>query len=55
MSDFECNNGHLMRSGDTICKECGGRLTYMDGRSRWELARMEKAERQEDEYEQGDD
>jgi len=34
MSDFECRNGHLMRSSDTRCKKCGASLYSMDGLSR---------------------
>ena len=37
MSEFTCANGHLMRSGQLRCPECGARLTYMDGKNEDEL------------------
>lgn len=41
MSEFECSQGHLMRSGDIRCKICGGRLARMDGMSGRQLRKMD--------------
>lgn len=37
MSDFECINGHMMRSGHVQCPECGGKLGRMDGKTSQQL------------------
>lgn len=42
MSEFECVNGHLMRSGVFICPICGGHLHRMDGMTARELRAQEK-------------
>jgi hypothetical protein len=41
MSEYMCNKGHLMKSGEYSCPECGGRIYSEDGMSRSELRRME--------------
>lgn len=42
MSEFACSNGHLMRSGQLRCEECGAPLHSMDGVSNAGI-RREKA------------
>ena len=37
MSEFECANGHLMKSGEYICPICGARIGRMDGQTRREI------------------
>lgn len=44
MSEFECANGHLMKSGDITCPKCGARLARMDGMSEKELRAQESAD-----------
>jgi len=39
MSEFECKNGHLMKSGEYICSICGERISRVDGMSRAEFER----------------
>ena len=54
MSEFECKNGHLMKSGEYICPICGARIGKVDGMSRAEFERededydMEEIEKEED-------
>ena len=36
MSEFECVNGHLMKSGEYSCSICGARIGRMDGMTRSE-------------------
>jgi len=36
-----------MRPGDSDCKECGERRSYMDGYSRSELSALERLEEEE--------
>lgn len=43
MSEFECVNGHLMKSGEYVCPICGARIGRMDGMTRSE-ARHEDEE-----------
>lgn len=47
MSEFECRNGHLMRSRDRICLICSSPVYRMDGFTGKEL---EMAEKEEDYY-----
>jgi len=56
MSEFACRNGHLMRSGDRVCPECGEPCYTMDGMTGRQMAEMERAEeaRIEDEELGGD-
>lgn len=42
MSEFECNNGHLMPSGALTCSICGGYLYSMDGKTARELRAEER-------------
>ena len=44
MSEFACRNGHLMRSGDRVCPECGEPCYTMDGMTGRQMAEMERAE-----------
>ena len=37
MSEFECCNGHLMKSGKLYCDICGEPIATMDGMSGSEL------------------
>ena len=49
MSEFECSCGHIMPSSwRGICKICGSRTAYMDGKSRNQLAKEEEYERDHD-------
>lgn len=45
MSEFRCQNDHLMRSGEYVCKICGGYLETVDGETSGQFRRREKAER----------
>ena len=38
MSEFLCINGHLMRSRDRFCTECGEPCYTMDGKTGRQLA-----------------
>ena len=42
MSEFECVNGHLMKSGTITCDECGAPLHTMDGFTNRQIQQMEK-------------
>lgn len=46
MSEFLCKNGHVMKTGDIICK-CGARLYFMDGSTNWQLRKMEELQEAE--------
>jgi hypothetical protein len=56
MSEFTCSKGHVMASGDLVCRLCGGRVRYMDGMSDREIRGRERdGERMtEDESEEED-
>lgn len=41
MSEFECKNGHLMKSGEYTCPVCGAKIARMDGMTRSECRREE--------------
>ena len=36
MSEFECVNGHFMKSGEYSCSICGARIGRMDSMTRAE-------------------
>ena len=42
MSEFTCQQGHLLRSGQLVCDECGEPLYAMDGMTNAELRRQEQ-------------
>ena len=42
MSEFACSNGHLMRSGQLRCRECGEPLHTMDGMTSRQLEMEER-------------
>lgn len=44
MSEFECSQGHLMKSGEYTCPKCGGRIARMDGMTKSEAAADEREE-----------
>ena len=44
MSEFACRNGHLMRSSDRVCPECGEPCYTMDGLTSSQLRRKEAIE-----------
>ena len=46
MSEFACKNGHLMRSGEFKCRECGAKLHTMDGftDAQWRMMESEPDE-----------
>ena len=37
MSEFECRNGHIMKSGEYICSTCGAKLARTDGMNKEEF------------------
>lgn len=39
MSEFECRNGHLMKSGEYICSICGSHIAKTDGMNKEEFER----------------
>lgn len=41
MSEFECRNHHLMKSGEYSCRICGERIEYTDGMSRNEMRALD--------------
>jgi len=54
MSEFECANGHLLKSGEYICPICGEKLARMDGMTRGECE-QDDIEYIDDEYEMDED
>ena len=42
MSEFECRNRHMMKSGEYECSICGAKVTYMDGLSSSQIAEMDR-------------
>lgn len=48
MSEFECKNGHLMKSGEYICTLCGSGIGREDGISSSEARKREEMEDLED-------
>lgn len=54
MSEFECKNGHTMRSGEYFCKVCGERIATMDGMTRSEAKREDQEDYDEAELEEID-
>jgi len=52
VSEFACRNGHLMRSGDRVCPQCGEPCYTMDGMTGRQLAAMERAESHPEETEE---
>ena len=47
MSEFACRKGHLMRSGDRVCPECGEPCYTMDGMTGGQIVEMERVEAHE--------
>lgn len=48
MSEFECRNHHLMKSGDVFCRQCGEPLMYCDGMSRRQYEKFCADDREDD-------
>jgi hypothetical protein len=42
MSEYECRNGHSMRSGEYSCPLCGEKIGFEDGMSRSEMRTRER-------------
>ena len=51
MSEFTCRNGHLMRTGQLRCEDCGAPLHAMDGMTDKQIRKQERRHRRQSEIE----
>lgn len=54
MSEFECRNGHIMKSGEYFCNVCGERIGKMDGMTRGEANKEDQEDYDQEELEEID-